>query len=87
MSSRSYPIWNEVKSCAYNGKKSYGVKQTGEVVVNVGTSASNSHVFVEHCVTHRQLDNGEREYRFYLDGICVKKAVLKDKELIKEAIT
>ena len=79
---RSYPIWNEIKSCAYKQEnKSYGVKETGEVTVNVGTSAINSHVFVKHTVTHRLLNDGSREYRFYLDGLCIKKATLtKNKE-------
>lgn len=75
--SRSYPIWNDVQSCAYASGKSYGVKQTGEVTVRVGSSASNSHVFLQHTTAHRQHENGDREYRFYLDGVCIKRAVLR----------
>ena len=74
--SRSYPIWNVITACIYGSDKSYGVKQTGDVEVRIGTSASNSHVFVRHSTTHRQLDNGDREYRFYVDGECIRRAVL-----------
>tara|TARA_R100000654_G_scaffold21885_1_gene44145 strand:- start:279 stop:590 length:312 start_codon:yes stop_codon:yes gene_type:complete len=78
---RSYPIWNDVTACIYkngeSGAKSYGVKQTGEVEVLIGTSASNSHTFLKHSTTHRQLDNGDREYRFYIDGKCIRKALLR----------
>ena len=73
---RSYPIWNRITACIYKGGKSYGVRETGEVEILVGTSASNSHLFVKHCVTHRELEDGSREYRFYLDGVVLKRAVL-----------
>lgn len=76
--SRSYPVWNIINSCAYQqGNKSYGVKETGDVLVKVGTSASNSHHFVKHVVTHRKHDNGDREYRFYVDNVCIKRALLR----------
>ena len=74
--SRQYPIWNIVTACIYGSSKSYGVKETGEVEVRVGTSASNSHVFLKHTTTHRILENGDREYRFYINGDCFKRAVL-----------
>ena len=72
----SYPIWNRITACIYKGGKSYGVRETGEVEILVGTSASNSHLFLKHCVTHRELEDGSREYRFYLDGVVLKRAVL-----------
>ena len=59
--SRHYPIWNLINSCAYQGNKSYGVKETGDVLVKVGTSAKNSHHFVNHVVTHRLLRKGAME--------------------------
>ena len=74
---RSWPIWNQITACVYKSDKSYGVKATGEVTVKVGTSAKNSHVFLRHTTTHRVLDNGDREYRFYLDGEVIRRAVLK----------
>ena len=74
--SRSYPIWNVITACIYGSDKSYGVKHTGDVEVRIGTSGSNSHLFVRHSTTHRQLDNGDREYRFYVDGECIRRAVL-----------
>ena len=71
---KQYPIWNKVEACIYKGQKSYGVRETGEVEVLVGTSSRNSHSFVTHCVTHRQIDDATREFRFYVDGNCIKKA-------------
>ena len=59
-----------------NVAKSYGVKERGEVEVRVGTSSSNSHVFLKHKTTHKILDNGDREYRFYVDVILIKRALL-----------
>ena len=75
--SRHYPIWNLINSCAYQSNKSYGVKEIGDVLVIVGTSASNSHHFVKHVVTHRLHDNGDREYRFYVDNVNIKRALLR----------
>ena len=74
--SRSYPIWNKVTACIYGSNKSYGVKADGQVDVVVGTSAKNSHDFVSHRTTHRLHDNGDREYRFYVDNVCIKRAIL-----------
>ncbi len=76
----AYPIWNDVTACIYKSSKSYGVRDTGEVNVKIGTSSSNSHDFVSHSVTHRKFDNGDREYRFYVDGKVIKTAVLKKGE-------
>ena len=73
---RSYPIWNNITACIYQSDKSYGVKETGDVEIRVGTSASNSHLFLRHSTTHRVLKNGDREFRFYIDGVCIKRAVL-----------
>ena len=81
---RSYPIWNDVTACIYKGAKSYGVKERGEVEVRIGTSGANSHYFLNHKTTHKILDNGDREYRFYLDGKIIKRALLpKGKHEIK----
>lgn len=38
---RQFPIWNKVTACIYKSDKSYGVKETGEVEVRVGTSSRN----------------------------------------------
>jgi|TARA_R100001143_G_C3337127_1_gene122446 hypothetical protein len=74
---RQYPIWNKITACIYKAGKSYGVKNNGEVEIFVGTSSSNSHAFVTHAVTHREHENGDREYRFHIDGDCVKRAILR----------
>jgi hypothetical protein len=83
---RSYPVWNIINSCAYQGNKSYGVKETGDVTVRVGTSAGNSHPFVKHVVTHRKHDNGDREYRFYVDNVCIKRALLRKDAVMLEQL-
>jgi len=80
---QSYPIWCKINSCAYShsgsgtGNKSYGIKDHSECEVVVGTSAKNSHYFVEYKTTHRLLDNGDRSFRFYVEGIIVREAILK----------
>ena len=74
---KSYPIWNTVTACIYKSSKSYGVKDTGEVVINVGTSGSNSHTFLKHATTHRLMENGDRCYRFYIDGKVVRESWLR----------
>ena len=76
MASKSYPIWNIVTACIYKGVKSYGVRERGEVEVRIGTSGSNSHTFLNHRTTHKILENGDREYRFYVDDQCIKRALL-----------
>jgi len=85
---RAYPIWNNITACIYKGDKSYGIKNTGEVEILVGTSASNSHPFLNHTTTHRKLEDGSREYRFYIDGEIVKRAILpKDGEELQMVAT
>ena len=77
---KQYPIWNIITACIYKSAKSYGVRNTGDVEVRVGTSSRNSHKFLQHTTTHRLLNNGDREYRFYIDGECVRRALLKKGE-------
>ena len=76
IASKSYPIWNIVTACIYKGAKSYGVRERGEVEVRIGTSRSNSHTFLKHRTTHKILENGDREYRFYVDDKCIRRALL-----------
>lgn len=85
---RQYPIWNNIQSCAYankqgrSGNKSYGIKEHGETQILVGTSRSNSHEFVTHKTTHRQHENGDREYRFFISDesgefVLIRRAILR----------
>ena len=74
--SKSYPIWNKITACIYKSNKSYGVRERGEVEVRIGTSGSNSHHFLNHRTTHKVLNNGDREYRFYVDDVLIKRALL-----------
>jgi hypothetical protein len=84
---RSYPIWNEVEACIYQSSKSYGAKQTSNVNVKVGTSACNSHDFVSHRTTCRDLEDGKKEFRFYVDNKLVKRGVVTaDKKFKKLSI-
>ena len=77
----SYPIWNKVNACIYKSGKSWGAKDESGVQVCVGTSAKNSHDFVNHRTTHRVHDDGSHEFRFFVDGVCIKRAVVtKDKQ-------
>ncbi len=71
-----YPIWNKITACIYKSDKSYGVRHTGDVQVRVGTSSHNSHVFLHHTTTVRNHENGDKEFRFYIDKELVKCAVL-----------
>jgi len=76
MSGRSYPIWNAVTACIYKSARSWGAKADCAVMVLVGTSGSNSHEFVRHTTTHRELENGDKSFRFYVDNVCVRQATL-----------
>lgn len=76
---RAYPIWNEIKSCIYSSGKSYGVKETGEVQIKVGTSAKNSHDFLTHCVTKREIGN-YTVFTFSVDGQIIKRGWLENKK-------
>ena len=78
--SRSYPIWNDVTACIYQSSKSYGVKNDGVVNVKIGTSASNSHAFLTHRTTRKTLENGDQEFRFFVDGVLIKRAIVSKKE-------
>tara|TARA_Y100000385_G_C12779431_1_gene502866 strand:+ start:168 stop:434 length:267 start_codon:yes stop_codon:yes gene_type:complete len=78
--SRSYPIWNEIDSCIYEGKKSYGIKDHGELTCYIGTSPQRSYKFFKSKVTHRKLDKNNHEYRFYIDDKLIKKATYSHKQ-------
>jgi hypothetical protein len=72
----SYPIWNNVNACIYKSGKSWGAKDESGVQVCVGTSKANSHEFVNHRTTHRIHADGSHEFRFYVDSVCIKRAVV-----------
>ena len=75
--SRQYPIWVEIDSCVYNQKKSYGVKNHSTQTVFAGTSSKNSHLLGSVELSHKELDNGDRAYTIKVDGIVVKRSVLR----------
>ena len=76
---RQYPIWNIITACIYKGGKSYGVKNTGEVEIRVGTSSSNSHTFLKHRVTHRKDEQGNQSFYFFINDVCIAKSFLHKK--------
>ena len=76
--SRQYPIWNEINSCIYSSGKSYGIRDTGCVTVHVGSSKTNSHTFVKHCIT-RSVEGDYTIFRFSVDGIILKTGWLHKK--------
>ena len=77
----SYPIWNKITACIYKAPKSYGVKKEGTNEILVGTSAKNSHSFINTRITHRKTEAGTRTYHLYLDDKLIKTAILKGKEI------
>ena len=73
----SYPIWNKVTACIYSSNKSYGVRKTGETTICVGSSPSNSHDFLDTCITKRiKQYKGEDHivFSYSVDGIIIKRA-------------
>ena len=78
--SRSWPIWNIINSCKYSSSKSYGIRDEGYLECRAGTSASRSYKFFKTRTTHREIEPGIREYRFYVDGILIKTATYKYKD-------
>lgn len=76
--SRSYPIWNDITACKYQSSKSYGVVETGQNNIYVGSSPSNSHGFIKTIITKR--------LRFYKDELCVVFSYSVDDVVIKKMI-
>ena len=83
----SYPIWNKITACIYEGSKCYGVRNDRTNEILIGTSKSNSHEFVRTRVTHKKHEDGTRTYHFYIDDQLYKKATLKNKEIQIEKIS
>jgi len=73
---KQYPIFNKINSCAYQqSNKSYGIKEHGELNCFVGTSKQRSYNFFNTKTTHREIKPNLHEYRFYLDGKLIKRAI------------
>lgn len=75
---RSYPIWNNITACCYQSGKSYGVKETGENNISVGSGANNSHDFLKTIITKR--------LKYYKDELCVVFSYSVDDVVIKKMI-
>ena len=76
---QSYPIWLEIESCNYKRPKSYGIRKHGTQDIKIGTSKKKSFDFGKLEFTHRQLENGVREYRLSLDGQLLRSATYDPK--------
>ena len=74
---RTYPIWNKIKACIYNSNKSYGVKDTGENEIYIGSSAKNSHLFLNSIITKRTENTKYGKcivFKYSVDNVVIKKA-------------
>jgi len=74
---RTYPIWNKVQACIYKSSKDWGAKENCTVEVRVGTSSKNSHKLLTHKTTRREHKDGRVEFRFSVDDVLIKQAILK----------
>jgi hypothetical protein len=83
---RSYPIWIDINSCAYErkdgaktGNKSFGVIQHNTQNIKVGTSAINSHHFGALDISVKEdLENGVKTFQLsFTDGHTGRKTLLK----------
>jgi hypothetical protein len=89
---QQYPIWNKVTACIYKGSKSYGVKETGETEICIGSSSNNSHTFLTTIVTQRTEDTKYgrcKVFTYSVDDVIIKRMYFdldkrgRAKELIK----
>lgn len=74
-----YPIWVEVRSCAYNSGKSYGIKEDGVQQIHVGSSVKNSHLFGTVRIT-KSVREETIHFRYSLDGIILKEMIFEKTE-------
>ena len=81
---QQYGIWNKVTACIYNSSKSYGVKDTGETTICVGSSSKNSHDFLETKITKRDTEWKGRDcivFSYSVDEVILKRIIFtKDKK-------
>ena len=80
---RSYPIWNNITDCTYKSGKSYGVKETGENNIYVGSSSSNSYDFLKTIVTKRNdIYKGKKcvVFAFSVDNVVIKKMIFTNNQ-------
>lgn len=83
---RQYPIWNVIDNDSYVTDKSYGIREVGVTLVKVGTSSRNSHQFVRTMVSTTKNDNGDRVFRFFVDGVLIKKATVKNGKIYQDEV-
>jgi len=80
--SRSHAIWHDVRACIYKSSKSYGAKDTSEDSIYVGSSASNSHKFVDIITTKRIVSDPRYGdtivFKISLDDVVLKEMIFKN---------
>ena len=75
---KQYSIWNKTSSNAYkNSDKSHGANDFTQTDVLIGTSSRNSHFFISHETRVFTDDDGNKTFKFLIDGVEVKQAYLK----------
>lgn len=80
--SSQYSIWHNVEACHYKSSKSYGGKNTSVDNIVVGSSARNSHNFV-NTVTTRRFYTHETHgdvcvFKYSVDMFICKEMIFKD---------
>lgn len=78
----AYPIWHTVQSCHYKSDKSYGGKDNSIDTIVVGSSAMNSHEFVETKTLRRfylhEKHGNVCSFKYYVDDVKIKEKLFKD---------
>ena len=74
----SYPIMEQSHGHYLQRSKNFWVKQTGDGNCFFISSAKNSHHFLNHTTTMRERTNGDREFRFYVDGVLIGKGLVAE---------
>lgn len=76
MGRRQYPIYNEVTACIYNSDKSWGAVNSCEVDVKVGSSKSNSNIFIKHRTTRSRQWSDKYDCYIYIFRFSVNEKVI-----------
>jgi hypothetical protein len=81
-----YPIWNVIENDCYATSRSYGIRNNASTSIKVGTSSQNSHDFIRTFISTEKDDNGDRVFRFFVDGVLIKKATVKNGKIYQDEV-
>jgi len=78
---KQYPIWNDVYSPDYanSNSKSFGCRTNTQTTIKIGTSSINSFDFLTTETKIIDLDDGTKNFIFYVDNKVVKEAIYNPK--------